>query len=223
MKVSLAILTLNEIEGVKEIVPRIQAKGLYEIFCIDGGSKDGTVEWLRKKGMRVVSQKNRGRADAVRQAFDVAKGDYVIIFSPDGNEVPEDIPKLIKKASEGYDMVIGSRFTKQSKAPDAGRMHAFGNKSITFFTNLLHGASVTDAINGFRIVRKSCYKKIGGLKATRHEGDVELTIKFAKAGFKIGEISTDEPPRIGGKAKIRTFTDGKLYMKTIFKEKLKGS
>jgi hypothetical protein len=76
---------------------------------------------------------------------------------------------------------------------------------------------VTDAINGFRIVNKKAYNKIGGIKATRHEGDVEMTIKFARAGFKIGEIPTDEPPRIGGKAKIRTFTDGKLYIKTILK------
>jgi hypothetical protein len=44
-----------------------------------------------------------------------------------------------------------------------------------------------------------------------------MTIKFVRAGFKIGEIPTDEPPRIGGQAKIRTFTDGRLYMKTILK------
>lgn len=217
MKVSLAILTYNEIGGVKVIVPRIPKKGLYEVFCVDYNSKDGTVEWMKKHGIRVVQQQTKGRAEAVRIAFKEAKGDAVIIFSPDGNEVPEDIPKLIKKMGEGYDLVIASRFTKTSKAADAGRMHGFGNNMITFFTNLFHGTHVTDAINGFRIVNKKAYQKIGGIKATRHEGDVEMTIKFARAGFKIGEIPTDEPPRIGGKAKIRTFTDGKLYMKTILK------
>ena len=218
MKVSLAILTYNEIEGVKVIVPRIQKKGLYEIFCVDYNSKDGTVEWMKKHGISLVHQKTKGRAEAVRIAFEKAKGDAVIIFSPDGNEVPEDIPKLIEKIEEGYDLVIASRFTKTSKAADAGRMHAFGNKMITFSTNLFHGTHVTDAINGFRIVNKKAYQKIGGIKATRHEGDVEMTIKFAKAGLRISEIPTNEPARIGGKAKIRTFTDGKLYMKTILKE-----
>ena len=217
MKVSLAILTYNEIEGVKVIVPRIPKKAVYEVFCVDYNSKDGTVEWMEKNGIRVVRQQTKGRAEAVRIAFDKAKGDAVIIFSPDGNEVPEDIPKLIRKMEEGYDLVIASRFTKTSKAADAGRMHAFGNNMITFFTNLFHGTHVTDAINGFRIVNKKAYNKIGGIKATRHEGDVEMTIKFARAGFKIGEIPTDEPERIGGKAKIRTFTDGKLYLKTILK------
>jgi len=221
MKVTLALLTLNEIDGVKAIVPRIPKTAVFEIFCVDGGSTDGTVEWLAGKGIRVVRQKNRSRADAVRLALVEAKGDAIIYFSPDGNEVPEDIPKLVEEAEKGYDLVIASRFAKGGRSEDAGFVHSIGNKALTFFANLFFGIHVTDAINGFRLIRKSVLSEIG-YDAKRHEGDMEMTLRVAKKGYKIAEIPTIEPRRIGGKAKIKTFTDGWLYFKTIIKERFRN-
>lgn len=221
MKVTLALLTLNEIEGVKAIVPRIPKSALFEIFCVDGGSNDGTTEWLTENGIRVVRQKNRSRADAVRVALDESKGDAIIYFSPDGNEVPEDIPKLIAKAEEGYDLVIASRFARGGGSEDAGFVHTIGNKALTFFANLFFGMRLTDTINGFRLIRNSVLREIG-YDAKRHEGDMEMTLRAAKKGCKIAEIPTIEPKRIGGKAKIKTLTDGWLYFKTIFKERFRG-
>ena len=50
-----------------------------------------------------------------------------MFFSPDGNDVPEDIPKLIQKTKEGHDIVHISRFGKNSQSDDAGFLDKFGN------------------------------------------------------------------------------------------------
>lgn len=217
LKVSLAMMTMNEIEGVRKIVPRISRKGLCEFFCIDNNSADGTVEYLKKQGIRVIRQTNKGRGNAERMCIDKAKGDAVIWFSPDGNEVPEDIPKLIKKIEDGYDMVIASRFYPGAKSEDVGIIHGFGNQFLIWLANLLFGMRLYDSINGFRIIKKEPFYAIGS-SAFRHEGGLETSIRMAKKGFKIGEIPSDEPLRIGGKSKIKTVKDGWIFLTLILKE-----
>ena len=60
MKVSLLVLTLNEIEGMKVIMPRIDPSWCDQIIILDGGSTDGTVEWAREQGYFVHVQKQKG-------------------------------------------------------------------------------------------------------------------------------------------------------------------
>ena len=221
MKVSIVLLTFDEIQGVKAIVPEISRKYADEIICIDGGSKDGTVEWLKSKQIPVYIQKIPGRAEAFRVGLDKAKGETIIYFSPDGNEDPKDIPKIIAKMEKGnYDLVIASRFLAQSKSDDATVIRRFGNRFFTMLVNLFWSAGVTDSINGFRAVKKKCLKDMG-IDAKRFEVEIEMTIRAAKKGYKIGEIPTHEKSRIGGQAKLRTFKDGSIYAKTILRELFK--
>ena len=79
---------------------------------------------------------------------------------------------------------------------------------------------MTDAINGFRAIRKQCLEDLG-IDAKRFEVEIEMTIRAAKKGYKIAEIPTYEGKRIGGEAKLRTFKDGSIYMKTILRELLR--
>ena len=73
-------------------------------------------EFLICNGYRVVDQRTKGVKGAFWEAFEMIKGDVIIPFSPDGNSIPEDIPKLIEKINEGFDMVIASRYlAKQSQ------------------------------------------------------------------------------------------------------------
>ena len=217
MKTSLILLTLNEIEGIREIFPKISRKGIDEIICIDGGSKDGTVEWLKSKKVPIYTQTVPGRAEAFRLGMKKAKNEILIYFSPDGNEDPKDIPKLISKIREGYDLTIASRFSSQSKSDDAGFVRRFGNNFFTGLVNIFWSAGVTDVINGFRAVRKSCLEELG-IDAERFEVEIEMTIRAAKKGYKIVEIPTYEGKRIGGQAKLQTFKDGSIYAKTIMRE-----
>jgi len=217
MKTTIVLLTLNEIEGVKQVVPQINRKWASEIICIDGGSNDGTIEWLRSRKIPVHVQKIRGRAEAFRLGLKTAKGDAIVYFSPDGNEDPYDIPRITKKINEGYDLVIASRFSKKSRSDDATAVRRFGNNFFTLLVNIFWNAGVTDAINGFRGITKKCLTDLG-IDAKRFEVEIEMTIRAAKKGYKIAEIPTYEKARIGGEAKLRTFKDGWIYARTLMRE-----
>ncbi len=106
MRTTLLIPTLNEIEGMKKIMPQVQRDWVDEILVIDGVSTDGTIEYARQMGYRVIHQKSKGITLAYKEALEHITGDVVITFSPDSNSVPDRIPELLRKMREGYDMVV---------------------------------------------------------------------------------------------------------------------
>ena len=73
-----------------------------------------TDEILAEAGIPIVDQSRRGRGAAIREGVFAAKSDQIVLFSPDGNEDPNDVPVLFQHLSEGYDMVIASRFLPNS-------------------------------------------------------------------------------------------------------------
>ena len=75
MSVDLIIPTLNEIDGMKIIMPQIKKEWVDEIIIIDGGSTDGTVEEAKKQGYDVIHQKSKGLGDAYKLGIESAKSD----------------------------------------------------------------------------------------------------------------------------------------------------
>ena len=71
-----------------------------------------TAEFLRERGITVHGQTVKGRGEAFRVAFQKARGDALLFFSPDGNEDALDIPKFRPFLEQGYDMVVGTRMIK---------------------------------------------------------------------------------------------------------------
>jgi len=206
LKKTLVLYTMNEIEGIKSIFDRIPISLFDEFFVMDNHSDDGTVEFLEKNGIKVIQQKKPGRTNALIEAVEYAIGDIIINLSSDGNEKPEDIPKLLEKFDEGYEMVTASRFLPDSKVDvgdDKLRIRVFGNKLCAFLVNACWGTNVTDTTNGLRGITKSCYKrtKLNTFSNTEH---FQLTIRCAKLKIKITEVSTEELPRIGGIVKSDT-------------------
>ena len=217
MKSTLVVLTLNEIEGMKKVMPRVKKSWVDEMILADGGSTDGTREYAKELGMRVVDQKTKGRGEAFRVGAEAAKNEILVYFSPDGNEDPNDIPKLIDKIREGYDMAIASRFSSKSISEDATLIRRIGNNMFTGIINILFGIWITDAVNGYRAVRKSVMQDLK-TDANRFEIEIQMTMRCAKKKYKITEIPTFEGQRIGGVAKLNTLKDGWAYTKLILKE-----
>ena len=92
MKTTLFVLTYNEIEGMKAIIPRIKKEWVDEIIIVDGGSTDGTQEYAKEQVYTIYVQKKKGIRHAYIEGIPLVKTDYIISFSPDGNSVPEAIP-----------------------------------------------------------------------------------------------------------------------------------
>ncbi len=222
MKSSLVILTLNEIEGVREIYKDIPFADIDETLVIDGGSVDGTVEFFKSKGIRVVMQERRGRGEAFRLARNVAKGDCLVFFSPDGNEDPKDIPRLINRIKDGYDIVIASRFAKGGHNEEDEVLlpwRAWANRIFTFLANVLwnKGRYITDTINGFRAVTKEAFDKIK-IDAPGFVIEYQMSIRSMKLNLRAAEIPTYEGSRIGGESTAKSIPTGILFLKFLLKE-----
>lgn len=224
MKITLFVPTMNEIEGVRAIMPKVKREWVDEILVVDGHSKDGTKEYMESCGYRVLVQEKPGVLNAWWQGLEAATGDVIIPFSPDGNSVPEVIPQLIEKMKEGYDVVIASRYMKGAKSEDDGFITSFGNSFFTGLINLLFGAHYTDALGMYKAFKKEL---LTSLKLNEHKEEILeilLAIRAAKKKLKVTEIPGDEPPRIGVKesrawpglwGKIR---GGSLMLRAILKE-----
>ena len=104
MSVIVFVLTLDEIDGVSAIMPQVKKEWADRIIFVDGGSKDGTIEKAKELGFEVIHQKNKGEGNACRVGTDATESDYVMFFSPDGNDVPQDIQKLVQKSK--YSLII---------------------------------------------------------------------------------------------------------------------
>jgi glycosyltransferase involved in cell wall biosynthesis len=224
MKGSLIILTYNEIEGAKALFEKIPFDQFDEYFAIDPGSTDGTVEFFKEKGIKVVFQNKKGRGEAFCQAAGAASGDILVFFSPDGNENPADAVKLKKIIEQGYDIAIASRFLPGSRFEKSDSflpLRKWGNQFFTFLVNLFFKGNLSDTINGFRAIRKDKFKELK-VDAERFAIEYQMSIRALKLKQKIKEIPTIESDRVGGKSKAKSWPVGFDLLKMLFKEILIG-
>ena len=157
LKSTLAILVLDEIEAIQQVLPKIDRSWVDEIIVVDGGSTDGTIEYCESQGLQVLRQRQHGYGRGMMELIDRAKGDIIIEFMGDGNCKAETIPLLIKKIKEGYDLVIGSRYAGGARSFDDTMMTRFGNWGFTQLINVLFRAHFADAMMGYRAYRKDAF------------------------------------------------------------------
>ncbi len=229
MKVTLFIPTLNEIQGMKTIMPRIKEEWYDQLLIVDGQSTDGTIEYVKEKGYPLIVQKKKGLRHAYVEALPHITGDVILTFSPDGNSIPELIPDCINKMKEGYDMVIVSRYAGDAKSYDDDLVTAFGNKMFTTFINLFHGGHYTDAMVMFRayktqmiydldLNKEESYLTEEKLFHTDISWEPLLSIRAAKRKLKTADVPGDEPAREGGERKLQILRWGAAYMFEVFRE-----
>ncbi len=229
MKTTVLALTLNEVEGVKAILPEIDRSWYSQLIVVDGGSKDGTIEWCRDNGYDVYVQRQRGIRFAYLEVLPQIEGDLVLTLSPDGNCDPKFIPAILEKMGEGYDLVIGSRYLGAAKSEDDDIVTAFGNWLFTRTVNALHGGSYTDAMVIYRAFRRDLiyeldldreesYRLPEKLFHTVISWEPLMSVRAAKIRKRIGEVPVGEPPRIGGERKLQIFRWGAAYYFQFWRE-----
>jgi glycosyltransferase involved in cell wall biosynthesis len=224
MKITLCLLTRNELACLKVIFPKIPGpgpeSGYDAVVAIDGGSTDGTVEFFQEHGVPVVAQSRRGRGDAFLQAFDQIDSDAYLFFSPDGNEDIADLGKFRPLLEQGADVVIASRMMKG--AVNEEDQHLFkprkwANNAFNFLANRLfrkEGAYITDSINGYRAITRAAARKLE-LDALDYTIEYQMTMRALKNRLKVVEFPTIEGQRIAGESGAPSIPTGIRFLKRL--------
>ena len=214
---------------MRDIVPRLSPDWYDELIVIDGGSTDGTVEFLKARGVDVRGEDRPGVVNAYNQAFHATTSELFITLQGDGNCLVELIPRLIEEAKKGYDIVFASRYLPPAKSHDDSTLTAIGNYVFTRIINLLFGARYTDALGGFRAYRRSAVLRMQldtqpDVNWLTRRFDLLNTweiggcIRAAKLGMRTHEIPGDEPRRAGGVSKMSVIRNGLMVVAQIFHE-----
>lgn len=126
-ELSIIVPIYNEVQSLPRLLEAI-ATALestafsYEVICVDDGSSDGSAEWLRQQALEhkklraVLLRRNYGQTAAMAAGFNYAHGKILVTLDGDLQNDPADIPLLVAKLNEGYDLVSGWRKHRQDAA-----------------------------------------------------------------------------------------------------------
>ena len=204
LRYSIVIPAYNEKENLSLLFEKLQnvMDNLgedYEIILVDDGSTDGTKEWIKeafKKYPELVYvrlRRNSGKSAALQAGFDRAKGDIVITLDADLQDDPEEIPKILGKLEEGYDLV--SCWKKKRLDPVSKRIPS---KIFNAIVGWSTGVKLHDMNCGFKVYKREVIQNI------KLYGELHRFVPVLAHwnGFKVTEVPVKHHPRKFGKSKF---------------------
>ncbi len=222
MKVVVIIPTYNEKGNIEKLIPILEEKIFPTIkkhsMCIliaDDNSPDGTIDSVRefmKKweniDINIGEKKGLGAAYVRAMSYAVEKMNADVMFEMDADffHDPEKIPEFIKEIEEGYDMVIGTRYSNGGSIPsnwgiDRKIYSVAGNMLVR---SILMRFSIHDWTGGYRALKKAVFlKEKNSLQQfTGYTFQVAFLHKAVQDGFKVAEVPFDAVDRTYGRSKF---------------------
>ncbi|MBI2265955.1 MAG: glycosyltransferase family 2 protein [Armatimonadetes bacterium] len=220
MKVSIIVFEINEIDGMRAMMPQIKREWYDELLIVDGGSTDGTIEYAREHGYDLFVQKAKGVGAALNEAVRKAHGDIVVIYAPDGSFLPDRIPMMVQKIKEGCDIVNVTRYGYGARSYDDTLATSFGNWTFTTMANLFFGNlfKFTDFLYTYLGFRRNLVEDLA-LDTTLMTWGQILLLRGIKRGLKVVEIPGDEHRRVGGAVKVPKLRAAYQLFTTILRER----
>lgn len=218
MRISIVLPAKNEeaaIGGTVDAALRAisQYKPEIEVIVIDDGSTDGTAAAAEMAGARVIYHPyGKGNGAAIKTGARVANGQIVVFMDADGQHDPSDIPRLLEKIEQGYDMVVGARQKGSQASIGRGLANALYNRLASWMV----GHQVEDLTSGFRAVRADKFSEFLYLLPNGFSYPTTSTMAFFRAGYSVSYVPIHAARRIG-KSHIKLFRDGARFLIIIFK------
>ena len=216
---SILIPLYNERESIRELASEItESLGKlsisYEIIFVDDGSRDGSFEEIKtlaSTDSRVIGirfRRNYGKSAALSEGFEISRGNIVVTMDADLQDDPAELPAMIEKLNEGYDVISG--WKKNRKDPLTKKIPS---RLFNFVTRLMSGVRIHDFNCGLKIYKADVVKTV------RVYGELHRYIPvLAKwAGFRVGELVVNHRSRKYGSTKFGAsrFFKGFLDLLTV--------
>jgi glycosyltransferase involved in cell wall biosynthesis len=212
--ISVVIPLYNEEKSLAELHNRIilslqSLSSNYELIFVDDGSTDNSFSVIRdlhKRDDRVKAirfRKNFGKASALSAGFKEAEGITIITIDADLQDLPEEIPTLIKKMDEGYDLVSGWKFKRKDPL-----LRKIASRLFNLVTSFYTGVKIHDFNCGLKCYRREVIEELDLY------GELHRYIPAIAnwKGFKVGEAKVNHQPRIHGKSKFGS----ERYLRGLF-------
>lgn len=223
---SIIVPARNEKGNIENAILRTPEFGKHQEFIfIEGHSSDNTYEEMLRikeaypnKDIKVFRQSGKGKGNAVREAFDAATGEILMILDADLTMPPEELPKFYDalRYNKG-EFINGSRLVYPMDKNAMRFLNLLGNKFFGLFFTYLLGQRLKDTLCGTKVLYKCDYEQI---KRNRHYfgdfdpfGDFDLIFGAAKMNLKIAEIIIRYRDREYGSTQISRFSHGWLLIK----------
>ncbi|MCJ0926551.1 glycosyltransferase family 2 protein [Acinetobacter lwoffii] len=214
MKISIVLPAKNESAAIGQTLAQIQQLQLaHEIIVVNDGSTDQTKQVAETAGAKVVTHPySKGNGAAIKTGARTATGDIIVFMDADGQHDPQDIPRLIEKIEQGYDLVVGARQKGSQASIGRGVANALYNNLATYMTE----QKVQDLTSGFRAVRADKFREFLYLLPNGFSYPTTSTMAFFRAGYSVTYVPIHAAKRIG-KSHIQPLKDGIRFFLIIFK------
>jgi len=195
---TVVIPTLNEHEAIGLVIDELVGSGIPRdrILVVDGYSTDGTAEIAASKGVRVVFQRGKGKADAIKTALEYVETPIVVVMDGDYTYPAEHVRDLVEAVCNEHDLAIGVRKSVELGAQSFG--YKVGNKILTLFFNTLFGTKLSDVLSGMYAIRTDTLREV--LFESKGFGiESEIAAHVVSSGGSIAEIPIKYRKRRGTK------------------------
>ena len=221
INVSVVIPAKNEQSAIGDVITKIKTltfnKGieLVEIIIVNDGSTDNTAQAAINAGAKVISHPySKGNGAAIKTGAREATGDIIVFMDGDGQHAPEDIPRLLAKLEQGFDMVVGAR----QKGSQASVGRSLANKFYNKFASYMTGHKIEDLTSGFRLVNAKKFRKFLSLLPNGFSYPTTSTMAFFRAGYSVAYEPIHAAQREDeSNSHINIVKDGIRFLLIIFK------
>ncbi len=224
--VSIIIPARNEEGNIENAIIRTPQFGKNQEFIfVEGHSKDNTYHEILRvkekyadKNIKILRQTGKGKGNAVREGFEAATGDILMILDADLTTPPEDMPKFYDAIARNHgEFINGCRLVYPMEKQAMRFLNLLGNKFFGWFFTFILGQRLKDTLCGTKVLFRNDYLKI---KENRHYfgdfdpfGDFDLLFGASKLNLKIVEIIVRYREREYGSTQISRFRHGWLLLK----------
>lgn len=213
-QISIVIPARNEALALATLLPVVcQHFPTAEIIVVDDGSTDETRAVAEAAGALVISHLYpKGNGAAIKTGARAATGEIIVFMDGDGQHQATDIPRLLAKLEEGYDMAVGARV----RGSHAGVHRAVANDVFSRFASWMVMQQIDDLTSGFRAVRAHKFRQFLYLLPNGFSYPTTITMSFFRAGYGVAYVPITALER-QGKSHIQPLRDGVRFLLIIIK------